>query len=109
MFTSSPGYHSQSQKSSKVRRIHVAALRVIQTKFLQVLKEFPEDHHKVLINAKNLQPLQVHLSKILSPRIIDLTDSDSLLIMMLVHLINENHLLNVPDYHQNNETDAEQI
>ena len=40
---------------------------------------------------------------------IEQIDSDSLLSTLLVHLVNQNHLVNIPIDNQNNEADAEQI
>ena len=85
MFTSSPGCHNPTDKSSKNRKyLQMTALRVLLNMGLHSLKEKPE--RCKLFNVTSIQRFYVNLFKLFSPWPNDQTDSGSLHNTLLLHL-----------------------
>ena len=108
MYVSSLANRNQTAKSSKFRRqFHIAALRFVLNKALQALKENPNDCYKTYFNITNFHRFHVHLFKHFSPQLIDQTDYNSIIKILLILLLNRNHSLD--SLHELNDTDVEKI
>ena len=90
------------------RTFHVSTLKIILKNALQPLKENSEDCNEGFIKATILHRFHVQIFQPFLSQLKGQADSDSLLINLMLHLVNQNHLLNVPN-DQRNGNDAQQL
>ena len=108
MYTSSPACHNQTAKPSKFRKqIQITAVCIPHNKALQAVKEIPDDYERTFFNTTNFHRFHVHLFKMFSPQLNDQTDLDSIFIILLIHLLNQNYSLDT--FPEQNNTDAKKF